>query len=233
MGLLRKILKKPLNNLRGKIGELKVNKKLNPLLFKENHKLINNLTLIDENGHTHQIDHIEIRNNGIFCIETKSYSGLLFGNEYSESWTEVFYKRKYQIKNPIKQNKSHIFLLNKILNYKYNINSVIVLTNNNAKNLNINYVINLKNLKGYLHNFNDNTYLTDEEIINIYNTLLDKKIRITNKEHIENIKETQRNLKNGICPRCGGTLVIRDGKYGKFIGCSNYPKCQFTKKIDN
>jgi hypothetical protein len=33
------------------------------------------------------------------------------------------------------------------------------------------------------------------------------------------------------CPRCGGNLVERGGKFGKFYGCSNYPKCRFTKKI--
>lgn len=33
-----------------------------------------------------------------------------------------------------------------------------------------------------------------------------------------------------ICPSCGGKLVKREGKYGEFFGCSNYPKCRFTKK---
>lgn len=32
------------------------------------------------------------------------------------------------------------------------------------------------------------------------------------------------------CPKCGGTLVKRNGKYGLFIGCSNYPKCKYVKK---
>ena len=32
------------------------------------------------------------------------------------------------------------------------------------------------------------------------------------------------------CPKCGGNLVLRTGKYGKFIGCSNYPKCTYTKE---
>jgi restriction system protein len=32
------------------------------------------------------------------------------------------------------------------------------------------------------------------------------------------------------CPRCGGELVERMGKYGKFHGCSNFPKCKFTTK---
>ena len=30
------------------------------------------------------------------------------------------------------------------------------------------------------------------------------------------------------CPRCGGYLLEKNGKYGKFIGCSNFPKCRFT-----
>lgn len=35
---------------------------------------------------------------------------------------------------------------------------------------------------------------------------------------------------NEKCPRCGGNLIEKSGKYGKFFGCSNYPKCNFTKK---
>lgn len=32
-----------------------------------------------------------------------------------------------------------------------------------------------------------------------------------------------------ICPRCGHELVIRWGRYGKFISCSNFPECRFTE----
>ncbi len=32
------------------------------------------------------------------------------------------------------------------------------------------------------------------------------------------------------CPECGGDLVIRKGKYGDFVACSNYPTCKFIKK---
>ncbi len=34
------------------------------------------------------------------------------------------------------------------------------------------------------------------------------------------------------CPRCGGEVVIRSGKYGKFKGCANYPKCQWTSPLE-
>ncbi len=32
------------------------------------------------------------------------------------------------------------------------------------------------------------------------------------------------------CPECGSELVIRNGRYGKFIACSNYPECKYIKK---
>ena len=33
------------------------------------------------------------------------------------------------------------------------------------------------------------------------------------------------------CPECGSQLVIKHGRNGKFIGCSGFPKCKFTKAI--
>lgn len=35
-----------------------------------------------------------------------------------------------------------------------------------------------------------------------------------------------------ICPNCGSNLVERMGKFGEFIGCSQYPHCRFTVNID-
>jgi DNA topoisomerase-1 len=35
------------------------------------------------------------------------------------------------------------------------------------------------------------------------------------------------------CPECGSELVLRKGKFGEFIACSNYPKCKYTKNISN
>ena len=33
-----------------------------------------------------------------------------------------------------------------------------------------------------------------------------------------------------ICEKCGSKMVIRDGRYGKFLSCSNYPKCKHIRK---
>ena len=40
---------------------------------------------------------------------------------------------------------------------------------------------------------------------------------------------TQKANTEKICPRCGNKLIIRNGKRGKFWGCSNFPQCRFTK----
>ena len=32
------------------------------------------------------------------------------------------------------------------------------------------------------------------------------------------------------CPECGNPLVIRKGRYGEFVACSNYPECKYVKK---
>lgn len=36
---------------------------------------------------------------------------------------------------------------------------------------------------------------------------------------------------NKVCPECGAPLVVRRGKYGLFLGCSNYPKCHHIEKL--
>lgn len=33
-----------------------------------------------------------------------------------------------------------------------------------------------------------------------------------------------------VCPNCGNDLVIRKGKYGSFVACSNYPECKYVQK---
>ena len=35
-----------------------------------------------------------------------------------------------------------------------------------------------------------------------------------------------------MCPVCGAPLEYKDGKNGKFIGCSNFPKCKYIEKIE-
>ncbi len=52
------------------------------------------------------------------------------------------------------------------------------------------------------------------------------------KDNIKEIKETEVVEKlDEKCPLCGAPLVVKWGKYGKFIACSNYPSCKYTRPL--
>lgn len=68
-------------------------------------------------------------------------------------------------------------------------------------------------------------YAEDKPIELIDGDELLKLIRMANKE-----SEITKHKEIAICSTCGGKLFERNGKYGKFWGCENYPKCKFTKK---
>ena len=238
MGLFGKIREYETNlkiNKRGKIGEAKVDRKLNPLLFgKVEHRYIDNLMLVDSNNKTHQIDHIEIRQNGIFCIETKNIIGWVFGDEVQDKWTQVLYNgEKHQFNNPLKQNKSHVYHVSNVIGKRYHVNSVVVMVQNNADKIECDNVVNLDDLKHYLKKYDDGTELSLNAMDDIYKKLLLADSKISTKEHIQNIKQTQKEIQEGICPRCGGLLVQREGQFGSFLGCSNYPKCRFILNSNN
>lgn len=79
-----------------------------------------------------------------------------------------------------------------------------------------------------------NEKFSDEQVIRYTNLIRNADInsKENKKEHIKNVRneieKKEDDIKHGICPKCGGTLVERKGRYGKFLGCSNYPQCRFT-----
>lgn len=48
---------------------------------------------------------------------------------------------------------------------------------------------------------------------------------------LEEKQVAERKYDPTVCPDCGGKLVERNGRNGRFIGCSNYPRCRFTRSI--
>jgi len=53
----------------------------------------------------------------------------------------------------------------------------------------------------------------------------------------ENLKEKHKKVEkkiektDQICPKCKSPLIIRMSRFGKFLGCSNFPKCRFSKSL--
>ena len=222
--------------MRGKIGELKISLLLKSITTKYNGKVINDVIILDENNKSSQIDHVLFHTSGIYVIETKNYSGRIYGKENQKEWTQVlaYGNRKNKLYNPLFQNYTHLVRLEKVFGNIKTLNSCVVFVKGNIHYIEANNVYTPYSLKRFiLDNINYNIY-TENEINDLYNKLLEYKLNPvkTTKEHVQDIKIMRTNIDSNICPNCNIPLVLRTSKTGnKFYGCSNYPRCKFIKKI--
>lgn len=216
-------------------------------------KTLTNVYIPKSSGGTSEIDVIYITKKGLFIVENKNYAGYIFGSESNRNWTVTLYAgkswyggkkvNKYHFYNPIWQNNTHIKYLRKYLNDDIKMFSLITFSNRgDLKDITVNspdvYVCNHSELANILRGIRENTpdILLDEQIDNIYNKLLP----LTNlntaakQQHINDIQNRFNNME--VCPVCGNRLVLRTAKKGEnigkqFYGCSNYPKCRYTRNI--
>jgi len=128
-GILGSILGRRRQRWFENVGESAVRRYLLRSFPNSEYHLMNNITLPIEDGTT-QVDHILVSRYGIFVIETKHYTGWIFGDEKSKIWTQVIYNFKSKFQNPIRQNYKHILSISKILDFipQDNIHSIVVFT---------------------------------------------------------------------------------------------------------
>ena len=198
-------------------------------LPKNEYKILNNV-FIETNGITHQIDHVVVSSYGIFSIETKQYNGFITGNKYDKNWIRHAGKNKYYYTNPIRQNYGHVKALSELLNIDESkiFNDVCIPSKATLKVEHDGELVRYDTLADKVLSYKEIMIKNVDEIVKTINNnnITDKNIK---KEHIQNIKNNIINKDNNKCPKCGGQLVERTGKYGRFIGCSNYPKCKYTR----
>ena len=51
-------------------------------------------------------------------------------------------------------------------------------------------------------------------------------------EAYEKMEKIQPEKTGEVCPECGGDLVYQTGRFGKFIACSNFPTCRYTRQLN-
>lgn len=234
VALLALILRYLIPRIKGQYGELIISLRLKQLNSKK-YKVINDV-LIGNLSRSSQIDHIIISNYGIFVIETKNYKGWIFGHESSNYWTQILYKKKYRFRNPVIQSWGHINTLKSVL-FEFSFIPyfpIIVFTGiaNLKKIASTVPVIKSNKLIRTISKYSTKECLSSEEVNQIYQRLVRLNIRDKDfrKTHVRKAKDNQgRNEKSITCPRCGGRLSPKHGKYGSFYGCSNFPSCEYTK----
>jgi restriction system protein len=110
-------------------GEAAVRRTLAAHFASTSYHLMNNVTLPIEGGTT-QVDHLLVSRFGVFVIETKHYTGWIFGSSSSRQWTQVLFKKHYKFQNPIHQNRLHVNAVSKLLDFlpAEHVHSIVVFT---------------------------------------------------------------------------------------------------------
>lgn len=192
----------------GKLGEAKIALQLNLVsMFGKSGMVLRNIYVPIQNHQTSEIDLIFISQKGLFVIESKYYSGYIFGNEHSQQWTTTLFAGKgafgrtkverHQFYNPIKQNQSHIRALTQYLGTSVQYFSIIVFSERcELKNVTVSSPDIHVCQQGSLHRIISHIWdthpdiLSAEEIESIHSKLLP----LTNQDasvknqHIQNIQ---------------------------------------------
>ncbi|HOK90233.1 MAG TPA: nuclease-related domain-containing protein [Candidatus Hydrogenedentes bacterium] len=119
-----------LPGVKGWIGETLMRLQFSLFLPKASYRVINNVTIPDNQGGTTQIDHVIVSPYGIFVVETKHYKGWIFGDPQQPTWTQMIHKRhKQKFQNPLRQNYKHTECLKSLLDLPGDlVKSVVVFT---------------------------------------------------------------------------------------------------------
>lgn len=238
---------------KGEIGEEIVHNIL--MRLPDEYLVMDDIMLKTDRGTT-QIDHIVVSKYGVFAIETKNYRGEIYGNDNREQWkqiilTDVTYGKKWwktytyvtknYLYNPVKQALGHSFAIKKALNEWPNlivIPIVVFVGDADLSHIHSQYhVVYGNDLLSTILSYKT-VYLRDDDTDRIHNVLFQLNVRdtVSNYEHVKNIERTKEEkefkISKGVCPKCGGMLILRKGRYGRFYGCSNYPVCKYILNIE-
>ena len=237
--------------MKGKLGELKLDAHLLSLDFvRYKGYSLRNVYIPRKDGTTSEIDLIYITRKGLFVIESKNYTGYIFGNECWNEWSSTLYGGKdwlgrekiikNRFYNPIKQNRGHIRAL---MEYCGDVRAFSIIAFGDqcefkdiyveSTDVSVCYYSQIKNVIKSIWNSYPDIY-DDATVDRIYSILSSQNngqdVRVA---HVKQVHDWQNSMK---CPVCGGVLVLRQAKKGKnaggwFYGCSNYPRCRFVGKI--
>ncbi len=218
----------------GQFGEFSIEYALTNGNLNGNFAVIKNL-YVPIKGKTTEIDLLMIHEKGIFVFESKNYSGWIFGDSDQLNWTQCLQNgKKFHFYNPIRQNKTHITALAQYMKISSDgFTSFIVFSERCSlkkvppSSQKVVIVRRPDMLREIRVRLNNSTIIFSESEIRTMATQLSHLANRGNDEKQQHIKDIQTS-----CPFCGCELVLRNGKYGQFWGCSAYPKCRFTKQIE-
>lgn len=201
-------------------------------------KALHNVYLPNK-GKTTELDVLLVHEKGVFVFESKNYSGWIFGSADQQKWTQSLRGgEKNQFYNPMKQNDIHRKALAEFLGIPLEQISSYIIFSNRCELKSVpddtpmcKIVRRERLLRKLRGDLDSRAVIFPSDTVDAICAKLQPLTDVTEEEknkHVEDIKER---TEGTVCPFCGGQLKLRSGKYGSFYGCSNYPKCRFTRQI--
>lgn len=224
---------------KGIFGEWLIRASAKLLLNPKAYQPIHNVTLKTPDGTT-QIDHIFVSQFGLFVVETKNYSGWIFGDEHQPTWTQKIFKKTNKFQNPLRQNYKHVKALEMMLNLSpQKIHSVVVFVG--GSKFKTKMPTNVTYAAGYISYIKSKTEVclslseVEAAVTAIRAGRMDPSIA-TNREHVQNVQRRIDPEAPRSCPKCGAAMILRTTKSGELVGknfwgCSAFPKCRTIQKI--
>ena len=203
-----------------------------------NHNIPGNLYVfhnlyIPWQGRCSEIDLLMLHEKGIFVFESKNYSGWIFGNETDLNWTQSFSNgEKYYFYNPIRQNFNHIKALAAFLKISPDDFYSCIVFSERCSLRSVPWTSDEYVVKWIKSALDQRVILYSWEQLTQWANLLSTVTEVPDHMKEDHVEQIANQFKGELCPFCGSPLVLRNGKYGEFLGCSSYPKCRFTRKVD-
>ncbi len=216
-------------------------------------RVISNCYLRKDDGGTTEIDSILILKSGLYVIECKDFSGWIFGSDSDEFWTQTLPSgwngdpARNQFYDPVWQNRNHIKCIRRKLPAYRNVpmrNIVVFGDDSTLMDVTISsdaWVVRDAFFLETIEEIESNSaeVIGGKDIERIYDILKNdvpvtdevRRSHIAEVEHIKEQKAFEKNYRGDTCPRCGASLVRRNGPYGAFYACPGYPGCTYRRPI--
>ena len=244
MGLFDFIKQMPTQNeLKGSFGEwlAKIYAKTFPGAL-----VLHDVLIDGTDQYKSQIDLLIVGSKGIYVVEMKMYSNAkIYGDTRNAKWYHYSHGKRYEIYSPLKQNQKHVEYLRRFLKDFGEVPcfSVVTMICDDFKisgEADPGTVIcnSLPAMERALYKIAAGKpeifdKVRQQEIYAYIqnNQHMGKEVRTEHKENVIAYKNNMEQMeKEKKCPYCKTDLILRNGKYGAFYGCPNYPRCRYVLK---
>lgn len=233
--------------VKGWFGEFLLDRFLRIKLDPEKYRVLRNVYLPTDDGATTQIDHIVVSQWGVFVIETKTYSGWIFGDPKAPQWTFTHFRRKDRFQNPLRQNYKHLATLSECLGISPVFFKTVIAFSGDAefKTEMPPEVLHFGEVADYILRQSGTTVIPSEQVREVEAVILEWQGSLSRERKAAHVQNLRRNHPQAvapplsppdgappICPKCGAPMGRRtrraDG--GSFWGCSRFPACRGIRK---